>query len=436
MTTSDLEELDKKHLWHPFTQMRDWCAPDHAPLVIERGSGARLWDRDGREFIDGNASIWTNVHGHNHPAINEAIATQLQKIAHTSFLGATNEPAIRLAAELVSLFPPDTLTRVFYADNGSTAIECALKMALQFWQLSGHPQRREWVAFDQAYHGDTLGAASLGGLPVFGGGFAKLGLSVHRVANPHALERLALDQIERTAAVVIEPLVQGAAGMRLWPRGMLQAVRDWCDRTGALLIFDEVMTGFGRTGTLFAFEQEGVLPDILCLAKGLSGGYMPLGATLATERLFSAFLGRFDELKTFFYGHSYCGHPLACAAARASLRIFADENVLERLQPKIALLGELLAGVNTACPQHLGAIRQCGFIAGIDLVKNAATGESFDWRDQTGARFCFAARQFGLLTRPIRDTVVLMPPLCATEADLVIAVTALANTCRQFWKHD
>jgi adenosylmethionine-8-amino-7-oxononanoate aminotransferase len=433
MTTQELQALDKRHLWHPFTQMRDWCAPDHAPLVIGRGQGAILWDSDGREYIDGNASIWTNIHGHNHPAINDAIRKQLASVAHTSFLGFTNEPAIRLAAALTGLLPQERLTRVFYTDDGSTAVECALKMAIQFWELEGRDHRSEFAAFDEAYHGDTLAAASLGGIAAFHRRFHDLGLRVHHVAGLASLESLPAQWINKLAAVVIEPLVQGAAGMRLWPRGLLREVRAWCDRHDVLLIFDEVLTGFGRTGTMFACEQERVVPDFLCLAKGLTGGYLPLGATLTTERVFAAFLGRYDELKTFFHGHSYCGNPLGCAAALASLRVFRDEQVLDRLPAKVLRFAELLADLRAAVPGHIGDVRQCGLMAGIDLMKDAPAGERFDWREQTGARVCLAARQFGLLTRPIRDTIILIPPLCITETQLEQATTAIRRACHSLF---
>ncbi len=415
--TEKLIASDKRHLWHPFTQMRDWCAPGHEPLVLVSGEGAMLRDSEGREYVDGNSSIWTNIHGHNHPAINAAIRTQLERVAHTSFLGFTNPPAIELAEELVKIAPPG-LSRVFYSDDGSTAIEVALKMAAQFWQLSGQPQRRKFVAFSDAYHGDTMGASSLGGVKTFHERFAAWQFPVEHIASLGDLEKLDAGEI---AAVVIEPLVQGAAGIRLWPRGMLASLREWCTTRGVLLIADEVMTGFGRTGTMFACEQENVAPDFLAVAKGLTGGFMPLAATLTTERVFETFLGRFEEQKTFFYGHSYTGNQLGCAAALASLRIFREENVLESLQPKIAHLAELLAGLKKI--SRVRETRQSGFIAGIELAR--ADGSSFEAVEQAGARVCIAARKHGLLTRPIRDVIVLMPPLCITGEQLEQSVRAI-----------
>ena len=429
MTHEDLIRLDKACLWHPFTQMRDWCAGDHEPLVIVSGDGALLRDSRGKEYIDGNSSIWTNIHGHNHPVINAAIKTQLEKLAHASFLGFTNEPAILLADALVSA-TPDRLSRVFYSDDGSTAIECAIKMAIQYWQLSGRPERCEFVSFANAYHGDTLGAATLGGIATFHERFSRFGFKTSSVASAEALNDLPQETVDRVAAVCIEPLIQGAAGMQTWPSGTLKAVRDWCDQAGTLLVCDEVMTGFGRTGTLFACEQEDVCPDFLALAKGLTGGYMPLAATLTTEVIYEAFLGNYDELKTFFYGHSYCGNPLGCAAALASLRLFEAEGTLASLRPKIAMLGELLADLREKNPVHIGAVRQCGFIAGIDIVEDAATGTSFPWQDQMGARVCSLAREHGLLTRPIRDTIALMLPLCSSAAQIEESVRAIQHALR------
>jgi len=414
--TESLAALDKAHCWHPFTQMRDWCADGHEPLVLIGGEGAILRDSRGREYLDGNSSIWTNIHGHRHPAITRAIHEQLDRVAHVSFLGTTNAPAVELAARLVALFPPQTLTRVFFSDDGSTALESAMKMALQFWQLSGSPQRTRFVAFDHAYHGDTAGAASLGGIGTFHARFTGHQFPADRISDPDDLDGLPAGEI---AAVVIEPLVQGAAGMRVWPRGMLRRLREKCDAIGALLILDEVLTGFGRTGRMFACEHEDVIPDFLCLAKGLTGGYLPLAATLTNDKIFSAFLGEFSEQKTFFYGHSFTGNALGCAAALASLDVFRDESVLENLQPKIAAMTRLLGELR----ELVFEIRQCGFLAGIEVRQ--PDGEPFPWQERTGGRICEAARNHGLLTRPVLDTVVLMPPLCITKAQLKAAVEAI-----------
>ncbi len=420
-----LRQLDKAHLWHPFTQMRDWCASEVDPLIIASGRGAVLTDLEGNEYLDGNSSIWTNIHGHRHPVIDAAMRDQLDRISHCSALGFSNEPAIRLAEKLVGLFPNETLTRVFFTDDGSTAIECACRMALQYRELHGESDRSRFIAFDGAYHGDTIGAASLGGIATFHGKVAAMGYTVSRFAAMEALESLSDHEAAEVNAVIIEPLIQGAAGMRLWPAGMLHRLREWCDRHGVLLILDEVMTGFGRTGRLFACEHEEVIPDFLCLAKGLTGGYLPLAATLTTEKVYEAFLGRYEERKTFFYGHSYCANPLGCAAALGNLQVFEEENVIAGLPSKISALTDALSGAKGNSP-HFGEVRQIGLIAAIDLV-DADTGSPLDWRKETGAKICRRARAYGLLTRPIRDTLVLMPPLCVTETQIRGAVGALVQ---------
>lgn len=427
MPVGGLQNLDKAHLWHPFTQMREWCAPDHDPVVLVEGHGSVLVDSEGRQYLDGNSSIWTNIHGHSHPKIVAAVREQAGKLAHSSFLGFTNPPAILLAEKLVSLFPSGKLSRVFYSDDGSTAIEVALKMAVQYHQLTGSPERCRFAAFEHAYHGDTAGAASLGGISVFHDRFAPLSFPVVRLADLAALQALDPETVATLAGVVIEPLIQGAAGMKMWPPGLLRDLRAWCDRQGVFLILDEVMTGFGRTGKMFACQHEDVVPDFIALAKGLTGGTMPLAATLTTQQVFDAFLGEYAEMKTLFYGHSYCGNPLGCAAASASLDVFCDERTLDCLQPKIRHLEHLLGEI-TSDP-CVAEARQCGFMAGIDIAQK--DGKPFPWQEQTGAKICVAARSHGLLTRPVRDTLVLMPPLCFTAEELERAVSALRAGIRE-----
>ncbi|MEP6669730.1 MAG: adenosylmethionine--8-amino-7-oxononanoate transaminase [Chthoniobacter sp.] len=424
--SNDTVPLDKAHLWHPFTQHCDWNAPEHEPLVLVSGQGAVLHDSAGRGYIDGNSSIWTNLHGHRHPKIDAAIRAQLDRVAHTSFLGFTHPLAAELARELVALWPTETLTRVFFSDNGSTAVEVALKMAVQFWQQTGHPERTRFVAFTGAYHGDTMGASSLGGIATFHGRFSTWQFPAEHVASLAELRSLEATTI---AAVVIEPLIQGAAGMRLWPRGMLAELRRWCDAHGVLLILDEVMTGFGRTGRMFACEHEGVVPDFIALAKGLTGGYLPLAATLTTERIFNAFLG--GPERTLYYGHSYTANPLGCAAALASLAIFRDEHVLEALAPRIELFARLLAELRQQ--PHVSEVRQCGFIAGIELRRTV--DEPYLPDQMIGTKVCLAARQHGLLTRPIRDTIVLMPQYCITEPQLRAALKALSTAVHEVCGH-
>jgi adenosylmethionine---8-amino-7-oxononanoate aminotransferase len=415
--TEELIKADKRFIWHPFTNMREWCASEHEPLVLVEGRGALLRDSHGREYIDGNSSIWTNIHGHNHPHINAAIRQQLGRVAHTSFLGFTNPPAIQLADAIIDLFPKNSLSRVFYSDDGSTGVEVALRIADQYWRLR-HSRKHQFIAFKSGYHGDTVGAAALGATAMFQIGPSHWNFPAIQVPNVAALQALSPAEVAKVAAVVIEPLVQGAAGMRLWPTGTLRDVREWCDRTDTLLITDEVMTGFGRTGRMFAIEHEEVIPDMMVLAKGLSGGYLPLAITLVSEQLFSAFDGPVAQGKALAYGHSYTGNALACAAAKASLEVFQNEAVLQALQPKIQHLRSMLAGL-VQLPGVI-EVRQCGFIAGIEL-EGSDQGTSTPF----AAEVCIEARRHGLLTRSIHAVVVLMPPLCITSNQLTQAVEGL-----------
>jgi adenosylmethionine-8-amino-7-oxononanoate aminotransferase len=425
-----LEFLDKRHVWHPFTPMQEWIAEDHRPLMLVAGDGVWLKDANGNRYLDGNSSIWTNIHGHNHPAINRAVAEQLQLVAHTSFLGFSNPPAVWLAEKLVRLISESGLTRVFYSDDGSTGVEVAIKMTGQYFNQNGKPEKTNFAAFHNAYHGDTLGASSLGGIAQFHDRFARYQFPVERLATVQDLERL---EGEKTAAVIIEPLVQGAAGMRVWPSGILNGLREWCNRHDVLLIFDEVMTGFGRTGKMFAFQHEEVVPDFLVLAKGLTGGYLPLAATITSERIFRGFLGTAEQMRTFFYGHSYAGNALGCAAALASLEVFESEDTLAGLSPKISHLSHGLARLRQN--RWIRDVRQCGMIAGIEVGR--PDGAPFETKDRIGMRICLAARKYQLLTRPILDTIVFMPPLCVTNAEIDLALEAIEQAteevCRSCW---
>ena len=406
---------DKKYVWHPFTPMWDWCAPEHEPIVLVEGEGAIVRDSRGREYIDGNSSIWTNIHGHNHPAINAAIRAQLDRVAHTSFLGTTNPSAIELAREIVQLFPAEKFGRVFYSDDGSTGIEAALRMVSQYWTLKGSG-RRIFVSFRDAYHGDTAGAASLGANVMFGSAIRGWDAPVRQVATIEALSEL--PQRNNVAAVVIEPMIQGAAGMKIWPVGTLRKVRHWCDSTGALMIADEVLTGFGRTGKLFACEHEQVSPDIYIFGKGLTGGYLPLAITLVTHEVFAPFF-KANLSAVFCYGHSYTGNSLGCAAALASLEIFREEGTIDRLQPKIEQMKDGISTIRDL--RGVDEVRQCGFIAAVDL-----TGPS-----GLGGEVCRVARSYGLLTRPISNTIVLMPPFCISATQLQNAIDALVKAIKK-----
>ncbi|NNM30199.1 MAG: adenosylmethionine--8-amino-7-oxononanoate transaminase [Akkermansiaceae bacterium] len=404
------------HCWHPFTPQGEWTDP----LVLVGGEGVWLVDADGNRYLDGNSSIWTNLHGHRHPRLDAAVNAQLARVAHTSFLGYAHPPAAELAKRLVDLVPGGGLERVFFSDDGSTAVEVAVKMAIQFRQQTGQEKRTGFIAFENAYHGDTMGASSLGGVSRFFERFRAFGMPVTHVAGMEDLRRLPDAQVRETAAVAIEPLVQGVNEVRVWPAGMLRELRAWCDEAGVQLILDEVLTGFGRTGRMFACEHEAVTPDYLCLAKGLTGGYLPLAATMTTREVFEAFLG--GPEKAFYYGHSYTANQLGCAAALASLDVFAEEGVLERLPRKIDALRDGLAQLAHPAVHE---VRQCGLIAGIELRQ--PDGERFPAEERVGERVCRAAREHALLTRPIRDTIVVMPPLCVTEEEIAMVVDAVGK---------
>jgi adenosylmethionine-8-amino-7-oxononanoate aminotransferase len=414
----DLASADRAFLWHPFTQQRGW--EQEEPLIVERADGTELTDTEGRSYIDGVSSLWCNVHGHRHPRIDAAIRDQLDRVAHSTMLGLGHPPAIELGRRLAEI-APEGLMRVFYSDSGSTAAEIALKMAFQYWHQQGRPERTRFVALRDAYHGDTIGSVSVGGIDLFHSLYRPLLFDTLK-AEPGDIadmERLLAAHPGEVAAVIMEPLVQGAAGMLVHPDGYLRQVRELCDRHDVLLILDEVATGFGRTGTMFACEQEGVAPDLLCLAKGITGGYLPLAATLATERIYEGFLGEFEELRTLFHGHTYTGNPLACAAALASLEVFEEEGTLDRLAPKIELLGELLEPL--AAHPAVAEVRRRGFMTGLELG-----GYPLDLR--MGHRVTLEARARGAIIRPLGDVVVLMPPLSISEADLrrLVEITAEA----------
>lgn len=425
-------ERDRRYVWHPFTQMAHF-----EPLVITAAEGAYLVAEDGRRYLDGVSSLWANVHGHRRPEIDGAVSAQLGRLAHSTLLGLSHPPSIELAEQLIGLAPPG-LAHVFYSDSGSTAVEVALKMAYQYHQapLAGAagpltaqrpsdapaPTRHRFLALTDAYHGDTLGAVSVGGIDLFHKIFSPLLFHTLRTAPTiAALEAAFAAHGRELCAFVVEPLIQGAAGMLVQPAGFLARARQLCDEHGVLLIADEVATGFGRTGTLFACEQEGVSPDFLCLAKGLTGGYLPLAATLTTEAVYARFLGPRSAQRAFFHGHTYTGNPLACAAALASLEIFAREKTVQQLPEKIAVLTRLLAE-QLGAHRHVRQVRQRGLMVGIEL--GATPARSYPAELLIGARVCERVRDYGVILRPLGDVVVLMPPLCITEAELATLVRA------------
>jgi adenosylmethionine---8-amino-7-oxononanoate aminotransferase len=421
-STDELLASDRRHLWHPFTQQHGW-GEEEPVLLIDHADGTNLYDTFGNAYIDGVSSLWCNVHGHHHPAIDEAIRAQLDRVAHSTMLGLTHKPAIELAERLVAL-APDGLTRVFYSDSGSAAVEIALKMAFQWWAQRGERQRTGFICLENAYHGDTLGAVSVGGIELFQSLYRPLLFDAWqaRAGDAAHLDELLCEHGDAVAAVIVEPLVQGAAGMLMAPDGYLRAVRERCDAHGVLLICDEVATGFGRTGRMFACEHEGVTPDLMSVGKGLTGGYLPLAATLATERIYEGFTGAFEEFRTFFHGHTFTGNPLACAAALATLECFERERTLEQLQPKIELLERLL-GNHLGEHPDVAEVRQRGLMVGIELAERPL-------QERAGHQVTLAARRRGAVIRPLGDVVVLMPALAISEADLrrLVAITAASIT--------
>jgi adenosylmethionine-8-amino-7-oxononanoate aminotransferase len=445
-----LVESDRAHLWHPFTQMQDWMAED--PLVVDAAEGVFLVDALGRRYLDGVSSLWCNVHGHRVPEIDAAIRDQLDRVAHSTLLGLASTASIECAEELLR-WTPKGLTRVFFSDAGATAVEIALKMAYQHHQLRGDTARKEFVALRGGYHGDTIGSVSVGGIDLFHRIFEPLLFDVNHAPQPycyrcplgkkgpHACRMECADEVEavfaarrgRIAALVVEPLVQGADGMITQPKGYLRRLRELCDREGALLVCDEVATGFGRTGRMFAVEWEGVAPDVMTVAKGITGGYLPLAATLTTERVFESFLGPHGSKKTFFHGHTYCGNPLACAAATASMRLFRERQVLASLPARIGALARGLLPVREH--PRVGDVRQRGLMVGIELVRDRATRAEYPYEARAGHRACMAARELGAVLRPLGNVVVLMPPLAMTEAQLGeltgIALAAIDRATRE-----
>lgn len=419
---------DLAHCWHPFTPQALW-GKEAEIIMLSSGQGVWLTDSLGRRYIDGNSSIWVNIHGHGHPHIVRAIQQQAETICHSSYLGFGHGLASELAERLVALFPPHTLTRVFFSDDGSTAVETALKMAFQCrTQTPGEEERRHFIAFANCYHGDTMGAASLGGVSTFFSRFRGFGMEVTHVRSMDELRSLPQDFLRTVTGIVIEPMIQGVNRMTPWPKGLLRELRRFCDEQGIFLICDEVMTGFGRTGKMFACMHEEVVPDFLCCAKGLTSGYTPMAACLTTEAVYERFLGTYSENKSFYYGHSFTAHPIGCAAAMASLDVFEQEHVLENLPPKIALMAQLGEQLAQESP-HVTAVRQCGLVMGIDIAH--ADGSPYAQDARAGERACIAMRAHGLLTRPVtHDTIVLMPPLCISEDELRLAFRALAAGIR------
>jgi adenosylmethionine---8-amino-7-oxononanoate aminotransferase len=432
MTKEELLRLDAAHVWHPCTQQKDH--ESLPPLPIARGEGCYLIDYDGNRILDGVSSWWVNLFGHNHPRLNRALSEQAGKVAHHIFAGFTHRPGVELAARLCALAPPG-LTRVFFADNGSSAVEVALKMSFQYWQQVGVRQKTRFVSITEAYHGETLGALSVSGCDLYRSIYRPILLDGFQVQGPDCfrcpygkqrdscaaecfehMERLLLAEHEQIAGVIIEPLIQGAAGMRVYPPIYLRKLRALCSRCGVHYIADEIAVGFGRTGRLFANEHAGVSPDLMCLSKGITGGYMPLAVTLATEEIYRAFYDDYATLKAFLHSHSYSGNPLACAVAVEVLNIFEEERILARLGPRMALLAAA-AGRFTALPQ-VGEFRRCGMVAAVELVQDRESKTPYPWQERRGLAVYREALARGALLRPLGNVIYFMPPLTITEDEL------------------
>ncbi|MDD2852938.1 MAG: adenosylmethionine--8-amino-7-oxononanoate transaminase [Desulfuromonadaceae bacterium] len=444
ITTEQLRQWDKRYVWHPFTQMQDWQRDEQ--IIIAKGEGCWLIDTDGNRYLDGVASMWTNVHGHCRKELNDALKEQVDFLEHSTLLGLGSEQSIILAARLAEI-TPEGLDRFFYSDNGSTAMEVAVKMAYQYQVHSGRPERSRFITFRNAYHGDTIGAVSVGGIGIYHTTFKPLMFETYQAPAPYcyrcecglkkescgmecldSLEELMKNNAASTAGLVIEPLLQGAGGMIVQPAGFLKRVRELCSRYDILMIVDEVATGFGRTGAMFACNHEDVVPDIMALSKGIAAGYLPLAVTVTSDMVYAAFLGDYAELKTFFHGHTFTGNPLACAVALRSLQLFQSDNLLSELQSKISLLKQRLEEF-TVMP-HVGDIRQCGLAAGIELVENRETGTPYPWEERVGIRVCLEARKLGVFSRPLGNTIVIFPPLVISHDELDLLVGVLQESIR------
>lgn len=444
--TELLQEYDRRYVWHPFTQMKEWEA--EPPIVITKGEGSWLIDSDGNRYLDGVGAIWTNVHGHCHPYINAAIKGQVDRLEHSTLLGLASEQPALLAKRLIEI-APEGLAKVFYSDNGSTAVEIGIKMAFQYWRHLGRPEKTKFISFKNAYHGDTVGAMSVGGIDIYHEVFRPLLFPTIQAPSTYCyrcelcreqdsklcrreclaeLELLMETHAHEVAGLIIEPLLQGAGGMIVQPAGFVRKVRELCDRFDILLIADEVAVGFGRTGAMFACDRESVTPDIMALSKGITAGYLPLAATLTTQKVYDAFLGEYSELKTFFHGHTFTGNPIACAAALASLELFENDSLLESLTLKISTLTDKLAVIAELA--HVGDVRQCGMIAGIELVRDKAAKEPYDWAERVGMTVCREARKHGIFLRPLGNVVVLFPPLSISADELELLLDGVEKSIR------
>ncbi|UPK44714.1 adenosylmethionine--8-amino-7-oxononanoate transaminase [Paenibacillus pabuli] len=435
-----LAAINKAHLWNPFTQMKDYNHSD--PLIIERGEGIMLYDVQGRAYYDGFSSVWLNVHGHNVPELNQAITDQLERVAHSTLLGMANVPAIELAEKLVEI-SPEGLNKVFYSDSGATGVEIAVKMAFQYWKNRGETGKTKFITMNQAYHGDTIGAVSVGAIPLYHDVFRPMLFPTYVIPYPYvyrhedsereameatltALRNVLKTSADEITAIIVEPIVQGASGILIMPEGCLREMAAICRSYDVLFIADEVATGFGRTGAMFACDLEEVSPDLMVIGKGLTGGYLPVAATLATDEVYNAFYADYEEQKTFFHGHSFTGNPLGCAVALANLKLFEERNLVEGVRAKATFVERKLAALKDF--PHVGDIRQKGLMIGIELVRDKETREPYDWAERIGVRVTGRARELGMLTRPLGNVVVFIPPLASTEAELEAMIDILMQS--------
>ena len=443
----DIEKLDREFVWHPFTQMLDW--EKERNIVIERGESVYLYDIHGNRYIDGVSSLWVNVHGHNNPELNEALKEQIDKISHSTLLGLANVPSAILAEKL-ALIAPKNLKKVFYSDSGSTSVEIAIKVAFQYFRQKGsaYKNKKKIIAATSAYHGDTIGSVSVGGIELFHSIYKPLLFETIRITYPYCYrcpfnlkyagcglhcakeaEKIIKVHAEESCALIIEPMIQGASGMVTMPPGYMKKIERACKDNEVLLILDEVATGFGRTGKMFAAFHEDVLPDAMCVAKGITGGYLPMAATLFTREIYDGFLGNYQDNKTFFHGHTYTGNQLAAACAVKSLELFKKYDLLNKMQPLITRFNELLKDFWTL--ENVGDIRNIGLMAGIELVKDGETGEPFSAADKIGRKVVLNARENGVIIRPLGDVIVVMPPLIIDETTMGTLMSVIYDSIKK-----
>lgn len=431
-SNKELIEKDLKYIWHPNTQMKDY--ENDAPIIIDRGEGIYIWDIEGNKYIDSISSWWVNTLGHSHKRLNNALKAQVDKIEHVLLAGFSHKPAIELAEMLINI-TPQRITKVFYSDNGSTAVEVALKMAYQYWHQTGKPEKKKFIALENSYHGDTLGSVAVGGIELYSDIFKPLLFDTYQADSPYcyrcpcekeknrcdfeclnSMAAILEKHSDEIAGIIVEPLVQGAAGMIIYPAEYLTKVRELCDKYNVLLIDDEVAMGFGRTGKMFAYEHARIVPDIICFSKGITAGYLPLAATLTGEEIYQAFYDDYDKLKAFYHGHSFTGNPLAASVAVENLRIFEEENIIESLQPKISCLSAELNRFKEL--DFVGDVRHIGMIGAIEIVKNKSTKERFPLKDRIGYKIYKEGLKRGAILRPLGNVVYFIPPYVITEDEI------------------